>query len=259
MMTLLRNYKKWLIVGGVAIGLGIIGWLFITQGPLAPAKVMTAKVRQDKMQPNVFGIGTVEARLSYTVGPTQAGRILKVFADQGDEVTAGQVLGEIDPVDLEQRLTALAAAVSRSESAVAVAQAQLRDLRSQNDLAQTTAARYSELYAKQAISRELMDTKYNAAAAALAKMDAGYASLLSAKDEVVRAKADYLAVQEQQRNLRLVSPVKGIVVSRDAEPGATVVAGQAVFHLVDPQTICVKTRIEKKKKKNNRADSTATK
>ena len=244
MMTLLRNYKKWLIVGGVAIGLGIIGWLFITQGPLAPAKVMTAKVRQDKMQPNVFGIGTVEARLSYTVGPTQAGRILKVFADQGDEVTAGQVLGEIDPVDLEQRLTALAAAVSRSESAVAVAQAQLRDLSSQNDLAQTTAARYSELYAKQAISRELMDTKYNAAAAALAKMDAGYASLLSAKDEVVRAKADYLAVQEQQRNLRLVSPVKGIVVSRDAEPGATVVAGQAVFHLVDPQTIWVKTRID---------------
>ena len=244
MMTLLRNYKKWLIVGGAAIVLSIIGWLFITQGPLAPAKVMTAKVRQDKMQPNVFGIGTVEARLSYTVGPTQAGRILKVFADQGADVTAGQVLGEIDPVDLEQRLTALAAAVSRSESAVAVAQAQLRDLSSQNDLAQTTAARYSELYAKQAISRELMDTKYNAAAAALAKMDAGYASLLSAKDEVVRAKADYLAVQEQQRNLRLVSPVKGIVVSRDAEPGATVVAGQAVFHLVDPQTIWVKTRID---------------
>ena len=124
MMTLLGNYKKWLIIGGAVIGLGIMGWLFITQGPLAPAKVMTAKVRQDKLQPNVFGIGTVEARLSYTVGPTQAGRILKVYADQGDEVAVGEVLGEIDPVDLEQRLTALAAAVSRSEGTVAVAEAQ---------------------------------------------------------------------------------------------------------------------------------------
>ncbi len=244
MMTLLGNYKKWLIIGGAVIGLGIMGWLFITQGPLAPAKVMTAKVRQDKLQPNVFGIGTVEARLSYTVGPTQAGRILKVYADQGDEVAVGEVLGEIDPVDLEQRLTALAAAVSRSEGTVAVAEAQLRDLSSQNDLAQTTAARYRELYAKEAISRELLDTKHNAADAAQAKMDAGYASLLSARDEVARAKADYRAMQEQQRNLRLVSPVKGIIVSRDAEPGATVVAGQAVFHLVDPQTIWVKTRID---------------
>ncbi len=244
MMTLLGNYKKWLIIGGAVIGLGIMGWLFITQGPLAPAKVMTAKVRQDKLQPNVFGIGTVEARLSYTVGPTQAGRILKVYADQGDEVAVGEVLGEIDPVDLEQRLTALAAAVSRSEGTVAVAEAQLRDLSSQNDLAQTTASRYRELYAKEAISRELLDTKHNAADAAQAKMDAGYASLLSARDEVARAKADYRAMQEQQRNLRLVSPVKGIIVSRDAETGATVVAGQAVFHLVDPQTIWVKTRID---------------
>ena len=243
-MTLLRNYKKWLIVGGLAAGLGIIGWLFMTQGPLAPAKVMTTKVKQDKLEPNVFGIGTVEARLSYTVGPTQAGRVLKVYADQGDVVTVGQVLGEIDPVDLNQRLTALSAAASRAESAVVAAQAQLRDLSSQNDLAQTTAARYSELYAKQAISQELLDSKHNAATAAQAKMDAGYAALLSANEEVNKANADYRAVQDQQNNLRLISPVNGVIVSRDAEPGAAIVAGQAVFHLVDPQTIWVKTRID---------------
>lgn len=244
MMTLLRNYKKWLIVGGLAAGLGIIGWLFVTQGPLAPAKVMTTKVKQDKLEPNVFGIGTVEARLSYTVGPTQAGRLLKVYADQGDMVTVGQVLGEIDPVDLNQRLTALAAAVSRAESAVDVAEAQLRDLSSQSNLAKTTAARYSELYAKQAISRELLDAKNNEANAAQAKLDAGYASLSSAINEVARTNADYRAVQDQQSNLKLISPVNGVIVSRDAEPGTAIVAGQAVFHLVDPQTIWVKTRID---------------
>ena len=243
-MTLLRNYKKWLIVGGLAAGLGIIGWLFVTQGPLAPAKVMTTKVKQDKLEPNVFGIGTVEARLSYTVGPTQAGRLLKVYADQGDMVTVGQVLGEIDPVDLNQRLTALAAAVSRAESAVDVAEAQLRDLSSQSNLAKTTAARYSELYAKQAISRELLDAKNNEANAAQAKLDAGYASLSSAINEVARTNADYRAVQDQQSNLKLISPVNGVIVSRDAEPGTAIVAGQAVFHLVDPQTIWVKTRID---------------
>ena len=38
--------------------------------------------------------------------------------------------------------------------------------------------------------------------------------------------------------------MNGLVVSRDAEPGATVVAGQSVFRLIDPTTLWVRTRID---------------
>jgi HlyD family secretion protein len=56
------------------------------------------------LTPAVFGIGTVQARRSWIVGPTTAGRVLSVRADVGDAVKAGQLLADMDPVDLDQRL-----------------------------------------------------------------------------------------------------------------------------------------------------------
>jgi len=46
------------------------------------------------------------------------------------------------------------------------------------------------------------------------------------------------------RNLRLTAPVDGVVVARLAEPGTTVVAGQAVIRLVDPNSVWVRARID---------------
>lgn len=65
---------------------------------------------------NFFGIGQVEARHSWMVGPTVAGRVLSVKVDVGDTVQPGQLLAEMDPVDLEQRLAALDASLARAQS-----------------------------------------------------------------------------------------------------------------------------------------------
>ncbi len=47
----------------------------------------------------------------------------------------------------------------------------------------------------------------------------------------------------QKSNLSLIAPVDGLVVARDAEHGSTVVAGQAVIELIDPQQLWINTRI----------------
>ena len=48
----------------------------------------------------------------------------------------------------------------------------------------------------------------------------------------------------QRNNLQLVAPVDGLVVLRDAEPGTTVVAGQAVVELIDPKSLWVNVRFD---------------
>ncbi|MDR3563194.1 MAG: efflux RND transporter periplasmic adaptor subunit [Negativicutes bacterium] len=218
--------------------------MLFQKGPLGPPKVTVAKAQKANLKPSVFGIGTVEARLSYSIGPTQAGRVLSVLADQGDKVQAGQVLGDIDPVDIDQRLQSASAAASRVQNNVLVSEAQVRDALSRNALAQTNAKRYDELLASQAISRELADAKQNEAASAQASLDAARASLAAAQEDLSRSIFDRNAVMSQRTNLQLISPANGIIVSRDAEPGTTVVAGQSVFHLIDPQTLWVRTRID---------------
>jgi len=223
---------------------GAGGWFLFTKGPLGPTKVTVAKAHNENLKPSVFGIGTVEAKLSYTIGPTQAGRVLTVLADQGDKVLAGQILGEIDPVDIDQRLISASSAIAKAQSALAVSEAQVRDVYNRNELAKTNAKRYNDLIGAQAISQELADTKQNEANAAQAGLDAAGATFAAARQEVSRVTADRDVIMSQRANLKLISPVNGLIVSRDTEPGTTVVAGQPVFHLIDPQTLWVRTRID---------------
>ena len=240
----LKNRKHpWLVASSVLLFLAL-GWLLYAKGPLGPTKVTIAKAQKQSFSAGVFGIGTVDARLTYSIGPTQAGRVFKVFADQGDKVAAGKVLGEMDPVDLEQKINSAAASVAKSQSALMASEAQVRDAASRNQLARTSASRYNSLFKSNAISQETADVKNNEANAAQSTYEAALASTESARGEVTRATAEYAALISQRNNLQLVSPVDGLVVSRDAEPGATVVAGQSVFRLVDPSTVWIRTRID---------------
>lgn len=240
----LKNLKRSWLVGFFILLLLGIGWFLYAKGPLGPPKVIVASVQKQNFQAAVFGIGTVDARLTYAIGPTQAGRVLKVFADQGDKVTAGKVLGEMDPVDLDQKVASAAASVSKAHSALTAAEAQIRDAASRRNLTRTSADRYNALYKANAISQEAVDVKNNEANAALSSYEAALAAADSAKGEVIRATAEHSALLNQRKNLQLISPVDGLVVSRDAEPGATVVAGQSVFRLIEPSTLWIRTRID---------------
>ena len=243
-LTWLKQWPKRKIIILLLVALIPIGWLLYSKGPLGPPKVTVTAVQQQSFKAGVFGIGTVDARLTYAIGPTQAGRVLKVFADQGDKVAAGKVLGEMDPVDLEQKVTGAAASVAKAQSSLLAAEALVRDTASRRTLARTSAERYNALFKADALSREIVDVKNNEANAAQSAHESAQAAMEAARGEVARARADYAALVSQRNNLQLVSPVDGLVVSRDAEPGATVVAGQSVFRLIDPATLWIRTRID---------------
>ena len=243
-LTWLKEWSKRKIIMLLLVALIPAGWLLYSKGPLGPPKVTVTAVQQQSFKAGVFGIGTVDARLTYAIGPTQAGRVLKVFADQGDKVAAGKVLGEMDPVDLEQKVTGAAASVAKARSSLLAAEAVVRDTASRRTLARTSAERYNALFKADALSREIVDVKNNEANAAQSAHESAQAVMEAARGEVARANADYAALVSQRNNLQLISPVDGLVVSRDAEPGATVVAGQSVFRLIDPATLWVRTRID---------------
>ena len=243
-LTWLKQWPKRKIIILLLVALIPVGWLLYSKGPLGPPKVTVTAVQQQSFKAGVFGIGTVDARLTYAIGPTQAGRVFKVFADQGDKVAAGKVLGEMDPVDLEQKVIGAAASVAKARSSLLAAEALVRDTASRRTLARTSAERYNALFKADALSREIVDVKNNEANAAQSAHESAQAAAEAARGEVARANADYAALISQRNNLQLVSPVDGLVVARDAEPGATVVAGQSVFRLIDPATLWIRTRID---------------
>lgn len=205
-------------------------YVILRSGPLAPVEVTIADVVARPVSPALFGIGTVQARYTYRIGPTFAGRISKVDVQVGDHVTAGQLLGEMDPVDLDERVRAQAAASRR-------AQAQVREAEARQRYAQTQARRYEKLLAVHSISEEAVATKRQ-------EQQVANAALSGAHEELARTEADRAALVAQRSNLRLVAPVDGLVTVRDADPGTTVVAGQAVVEVVDPHSIWINVRFD---------------
>lgn len=220
------------------------GWFVTTQGPLAPIRVTVAKAAETRLERTLLGIATIEARRSYAIGPTVAGRVARVLVDQGEQVVAGQLLAEMDPVDLDARQDAGAAAASRAEQLVASAQAALAETASRARLAQGSADRYSDLRKKGFVSQEAADARTHEAAAARAAQEAATAALAAAKDDARRARYDLAGLGKNREHLRLVSPVAGIVTARLTEPGSTVVAGQSVLQMIDPATLWLRVRLD---------------
>lgn len=233
----------WLAAGGAVVLLAF-GWAATTRGPLAPVKVTVAQVATGTVAPSLFGIGTVEARRAYLIGPTVAGRVERVLVDVGDRVKAGQLLAEMDAVDLDARVGSSSAAAARARSAVVTAQAQVRDARSRQALAAGEAQRYIDLGKQNFVSSSVVESKIQLRQSADAQLAAAESVHVSARQDVTRLEAEREGARQQRGNFRLQAPVDGVVISRDAEPGSTVVAGQAVLKLIDPASLWVRTRFD---------------
>lgn len=237
--------KRRLIMAAVALALiGGMAYVSLRTGPLAPIKVTVASPVEGSLSPAIFGIGTVEARRSWMVGPTVAGRVLSVKVDVGDRVKAGQLLAEMDPVDFSQRLAALDASLARAGSGQAAAQAQLLDARARSALAATTTVRNQDLARQNFISPGALDAVLQSQASANAAVQAAQANLAGAGQDLTRLKAERAALAQQRDNVRLFAPADAVVTTRDAEAGSTVVAGQPVLRLMDPTSLWVRLRVD---------------
>jgi HlyD family secretion protein len=229
----------------VSLGLlAALAWVATRSGPLAPISVTVTPVVRRDVSPALFGIGTVEARRAHVIGPTTAGRVGRVLVDVGDAVRAGQLLAEMEPVDLDTRVAAATAAAERGRSAVAAADAQVRDAVSRHRWAATEARRTEALGAAGIVSQSAVDAVRQAEESAAAQLIAAEATRAAAQRDLARLEADTGGVHRQRGHLRLVAPVDGLVTAREVEPGSTVVAGQAVLRTEDPRSLWVSVRLD---------------
>jgi HlyD family secretion protein len=233
------------ILGTLAIALlGALAWVALRTGPLAPVKIQTTPVTTGRVAPELFGIGQVEAQRSWMVGPTTPGRVLAVHVDVGDRVEPGQALAEMDAVDMGQRLTAIDASLARGQSSRAAAQAQLADAQARAALAQANLKRNQDLAQQHFISAGALEARTQETASANAGLQSAQANLDATAQDLNRLRADRAALNQQRDSLKLVAPAAAMVSSRDAEAGSTVVAGQAVLKLIDPNSLWVQLRVD---------------
>lgn len=239
-----QNSRRWLLGGLALVLLAALAWVALRTGPLAPVKVQTTKVTRGRVEAAIFGIGQVEARRSWMVGPTVAGRVSSVQVDVGEVVQAGQALAEMDPVDLDERLAAVDASLARARSLQQAATAQVTDATARRALAAANLKRNEDLARQNFISSGALEARAQEVASANAGLQAAQANAGAASQDLTRLQAERAALARQRENLRLVAPAAAVVSARDAEAGTTVVAGQPVLRLLDPASLWVRLRVD---------------
>ena len=232
-----KSYLIWLVVlvaGGGALKMTL----------LAPTKVTVVNVEKRDLTAQVYGNGTVEAKVVVGVSSKITGRIVELFADQGDRVTRGQLLAKLENDDFRHQEQQAEAGLSRSAATLNVEQANLQKARTNLTLAERNAQRYKNLAEKNFVST-LEAEQYDTASQV-------------AREEVARSQAAVEAVRMEQQAGRasvgfaksrvvdtlIYAPQDGVIITRDLEKGATVSPGMSIFTLADPQTVWVKANVD---------------
>jgi HlyD family secretion protein len=173
----------------------------------------TRPVTRGDLVKTVSATGTLQPVKQVDVGIEVSGTIKTVDVDYNDSVTNGQVLARIDTSKLE-------AQVLQSEAALDSARAKLRQVQATVQETQTQLARLTrvrELSGGQVPSQSEYDTQQ--AALTRAQADEG-----SARADITQAAATLAVNRSDLDKAEVHSPIKGIVLSRAAEPGQTVAA-----------------------------------
>ena len=248
MRKFFREHSRTFLLTAVLVPLVLLfAWVSLRSGPLAPVPVTLMTVERSPITPSLFGIGTVEARFTHKIGPTFTGRLASVQVQTGDRVQAGQLLGEMDPIDLDERIKAQQAALQRAEASVQAVLAQIREAEARRSFAEAQATRYARLLSTRAVSKEDAESKRQEAEVTRAAAETARANLEVARQETVRLGAERDGLSAQRANLRLVAPVDGFISRREADPGSTVIPGQAVVEVVEPGSIWVHVRFDQQR------------
>ena len=218
-----RRWRRQAVAVALLLILGAgaaIGWSWWLKGhyPLPPGIA--------------YGNGRLEAD-AIDIDTKFAGRIAKLFVDEGDPVTPGQVVAMMDTRDLEASLKKSQALVDQAQRALEEAKANLAQQQTQVTLARQQLERTSTLVSKGFATIELLDQRRQQINAALAMQNALDQRVAEAQHALRAAMHDVELYRINILDNSLVAPRDGRIEYRVANVGEVLPAGGRIFTMLD--------------------------
>ncbi len=235
--------------GKVAVGLVLVGclaaggWAWFVYGEelrRPQVRVGTAEARASTAADSVLSAqGYLKSEKQAAVGAKMAGRVLKVYVREGQSVGLNEVLAELEHADIDQTLEAMKASRNAANASCEAmrlswdkAKAELAEIEAilnQDDrdfarveqlynTSQVSTAEYEQAESKRRASRSRRDSMKAACAVCQARLQ-------EADARCREAEARYKETEQQRRNLFVHAPFQGIVISKEAEEGESIMPG----------------------------------
>lgn len=231
----------------------------------APARsVAITKVTKSSIEDFYEATGTVNARTTTQVSANMMGRIISFPAAEGDVVTRGQTLVEIDDADSKTRLDKARAGLDEAQAGITeidrsvdAANAAVKTAEAGKQLADVTFGRYKELYDRRSATAQEFDEARSKAKMAASELDRARSAVqvINSKRKqltarIAQAKADIASSQVYAGYSRITAPMSGVVVKKFAEAGSTAAPGVPLVAIEDSSQYRLEAAVEESKAKN---------
>ena len=173
----------------------------------------------------VSASGTIQPQLSVDMSASVMGRVTRLDVNEGDRVTQGQFLLQIDPESAQTAVNSGEASLRASESAREQARVSVRTAEVSLQLARETLDRQEDLWDLKLVSREVYDQAVKDVELRETELAARTVEVATAEQRIAQERARLDGAKYDLTLVTLVSPMDGIVTRRNIEQGETVVIG----------------------------------
>jgi len=205
-----RPNKKWIVIGGGGLVVLLV-LLSIVTSKESGMEVEVETVEQRDLTAIVSASGTIEPEQSVSISATTPGEVVRLGVVEGQRVTKGQFLLQLDPVNVAATASAQAAAAQAAQAEVNSAQAQL-------DLARQEYQRRLQLAEADLIPRAQLEQ-------AQAELSAREAAVRAARGRANQSAATLRGARHELSRVTITSPIDGIVTRVNVEVGEVAMIG----------------------------------
>ena len=229
-----RRRWIWLTVLAVLF----VGAFFAVKAALRPDHSIDpsklAAVTKVDIARSVVATGKIEPRAKVEVKSKASGIVQRILVDYGDWVKQGQVLVELDKEELAARLreakaTLLAAQAAEESSKASHERNKVEALGPDLPFLKSSMERARQLHSQGLIAKAILEDAekayqlaQNKQLAALSNVSVTRAEIARSQAQVAQARAALERAEEDLRNATIVSPMNGLVLSRNVEVGDAV-------------------------------------
>ena len=211
---------------------------------LRPVDAKAFTVSRGTVLQEVRGSGTLESVQEVPLAFKVGGRIRELLVDEGSTVSQGQVLGRLDPTDLEAQFSVAQSSRGQAEAAIARAGAELEQVRATANRSRGDFHRAQQLHRDGILSRADLDVALEKMKVAEAAVQAAEASGSQARQGAAAARGTESIQRINLSEVRLLSPVEGLLVKRLREPGHIVGAGVPIVTVVSTRKLWIRAWVD---------------
>jgi HlyD family secretion protein len=221
----LSRNKKILIGVGVLVILGAIAFANFKFKRTEGVTVNTEAIKKRNLEAIVSASGKIQPKRSVNISADTTGRVTHLAVNEGDRVSKGQFLLQIDPKNL-------ASAFNMSEASLAASRSQMEQLRVQSESAKASFKQAQDAYNRQQqlwkgglTTKEALDSAESTLKMRQAEANAAERQIETQRLRVQQEQASLENAKYNLSKVRIESPITGIVTRRNIEEGETVVIG----------------------------------